>query len=113
MESAEHARGRPVLWVSTSYFAEGWPYMVVNELAVPLFKHLGASLGAIGLTALFHLPWNLKFLWGHAVDRYETKRRWVLAVELLLTAAMVAFAFVADRPSMLGAVSAFGSSLSQ
>lgn len=80
--------------------------MVVNELAVPLFKHLGAGLAAIGLTALFHLPWNLKFLWGHAVDRYETKRRWVLGIELIIVFAMVAFAFVADTPGMLAPVSA-------
>lgn len=107
METAEQPNsGRPAVWVPTSYFAEGWPYMVVNELAVPLFKHLGASLGTIGLTSLFHLPWNLKFLWGHAVDRYETKRRWVLGTELALALAMVVFALVADTPGMLGPVSA-------
>ena len=94
------------MWVSTSYFAEGLPYMVVNELAVPLFKHLGASLGAIGLTALFHVPWNLKFLWGHAVDGYETKRRWILGAEVLLSIALVALAFVATQLQMLVVISA-------
>jgi PAT family beta-lactamase induction signal transducer AmpG len=79
--------------------------MLVNELAVPLFKHLGASLGTIGLTALFHLPWNLKFLWGHAVDGYETKRRWVLAIEAVLAVAMFGLAFIANKTELLGAIS--------
>jgi PAT family beta-lactamase induction signal transducer AmpG len=97
---------RSALWVSTSYFAEGFPYMVVNELAVPLFKHLGASVGTIGLTALFHLPWNLKFLWGHTVDRYETKRRWMIAAEIAITAVMIGFAFIASSAHLLGVISA-------
>ncbi len=105
-EAATARRRKPALWVCTSYFAEGFPYMVVNELAVPLFKHLGAGLGAIGLTALFHLPWNLKFLWGHAIDTYETKRRWVLAMEMLLAGAMVIFSLIADSPHLLGPISA-------
>lgn len=81
-------------WVSTTYFAEGYPYTIVNNLAEILFKELGASLGAVGLTALFHLPWNLKFLWGPFVDHYETKRRWLLGVEVLLTLVLVVLAFV-------------------
>ncbi|MFV8751615.1 hypothetical protein ACNOYE_13810 [Nannocystaceae bacterium ST9] len=71
-------------WVSTTYFAEGFPYSVVNSLAEILFKELGASLQVIGLTSLFHLPWNLKFLWGPFVDGYETKRRWLLGCEVAL-----------------------------
>lgn len=77
-------RVRPDVWVATVYFAQGFPYTVVNSLAEILFKELGASLQAIGLTSLFHLPWNLKFLWGPFVDGYETKRRWLLACELIL-----------------------------
>lgn len=97
---------RPALWVSTTYYAEGLPYMLVNELAVPLFKHLGASLGVIGLTALFHVPWNLKFLWGHSVDGYETKRRWILTVEALLAVAMLGLALIATQREMIVAIAA-------
>lgn len=87
-------------WVSTTYFAEGYPYTIVNNLAEILFKELGASLGAVGLTALFHLPWNLKFLWGPFVDHYETKRRWLLGVEVLLTLVLVVLAFVVGTASV-------------
>jgi len=91
-------------WVSTTYFAEGYPYTIVNNLAEILFKELGASLGTVGLTALFHLPWNLKFLWGPFVDHYETKRRWLLGIEVLLTAVLVVLAVVVGTASVsLGA----------
>ena len=76
---------RAHLWVSSTYFAEGYPYSLVNNLADILFKELGASLQIVGLTSLFHLPWNLKFLWGPFVDSYESKRRWLLATEVAIT----------------------------
>ncbi len=95
----------PQLWVSTTYFAEGFPYSVVNNLPEILFKELGASLQSIGLTSLFHLPWNLKFLWGPLLDRYETKRRWLLAMEVVLAVALVVLAFLATSIQLLGAIS--------
>lgn len=85
----------PHLWVSSSYFAEGFPYAVVNNIADILFKELGASLQVVGLTSLFHLPWNFKFLWGPLVDDYETKRRWLLATEVVIVALLVLVALLA------------------
>jgi len=96
----------PHVWVSTTYFGEGFPYSIVNNLAEILFKEMGASLQAVGLTALFHLPWNIKFLWGPFVDHYETKRRWLLAVEVALTALLVILALLASAEQLLGAVAA-------
>ncbi|PRQ07998.1 MFS transporter [Enhygromyxa salina] len=86
-------------WVSTTYFAEGYPYSIVNNLADILFKELGASLQVVGLTSLFHLPWNLKFLWGPFVDDYETKRRWLLASEVAITIVIVLLGLLAAAGS--------------
>jgi PAT family beta-lactamase induction signal transducer AmpG len=85
----------PHLWVSSTYFAEGFPYAVVNNIADILFKELGASLQVVGLTSLFHLPWNFKFLWGPFVDNYETKRRWLLATEVVILVLLVVIALLA------------------
>ncbi len=82
-------------WVSTTYFAEGYPYAIVNNLADIMFKELGASLQVVGLTSLFHLPWNLKFLWAPFVDDYETKRRWLLAIEVVITLVIVLLGLLA------------------
>src|SRR5512139_1904746 len=95
----------PSAWVSSTYFAEGFPYSVVNNLVEILFKELGASLQVIGLTALFHLPWNLKFLWGPFLDQYETKRSWIVAVEIALSAVLVALALTVGASSALGVIS--------
>jgi PAT family beta-lactamase induction signal transducer AmpG len=93
------------VWVSSTYFAEGFPYSVVNNLVEILFKELGASLQVIGLTALFHLPWNLKFLWGPFLDQYETKRSWIVAVEVALSAVLLALALTVGASSALGVIS--------
>jgi MFS transporter, PAT family, beta-lactamase induction signal transducer AmpG len=92
--------------VASSYFAEGYPYTIVNNLAELVFASFGASLGAVGLTSLFHLPWNLKFLWAPFLDQYETKRRWLIAIEVLLTGALVALALSAVGPRALFVVAA-------
>jgi len=88
----EPARARisPHLWVPSTYFAEGYPYAIVNNLAEILFQQAGAGLGLIGLTALLHTPWNLKFLWAPWVDSVESKRRWMIAAQLLGAALLFA-----------------------
>ncbi len=93
-------------WVSTTYFAEGFPYSLVNNLAEILFKELGASLQVIGLTSLFHLPWNLKFLWGPFVDGYESKRRWLLGCEVALVGLIALLAITTGLST--GATAALG-----
>ena len=96
----------PHVWVPTTYFGEGFPYSIVNNLAEILFLELGASLQAIGLTSLFHLPWNLKFLVGPFVDHYETKRRWLLGVEVALTACLLVLSLVVSGSQWLSVLAA-------
>ncbi|NUN16741.1 MAG: hypothetical protein HUU55_24200 [Myxococcales bacterium] len=79
-------------WVSSTYFAEGFPYAIVHNIADVMFKELGASLSVIGLTSLFHLPWNLKFLWGPLLDQYGTKRQWLLLLEWVIPLVIAAIA---------------------
>ena len=92
-------------WVVTSYFAEGFPYSVVRLVSSVFFKDHGASLQAIGLTSLFGLPWNLKFLWGPFVDAFATKRHWLVITELALAAVLLAMALASVTPWALGLVS--------
>ena len=94
-------KSSPHIWVTSTYFAEGYPYTVVNNLPEVIFKSFGASLQVVGLTALFHLPWNLKFLWGPFLDQFETKRRWLLGIEIALTIAMIIVALLANRETPL------------
>ncbi len=98
--------GADATWVSTTYFAEGLPYALVNNVADAMFTIMGASLGAIGLTALFHLPWNLKFLWGPLLDAYETKRAWLSICEWVLGGLVLLLAFVSSSDAALTVASA-------
>jgi MFS transporter, PAT family, beta-lactamase induction signal transducer AmpG len=80
------AKRNPTTWVSVLYFAEGFPYTLVNLMSVIFLKDLGASNQLIGLTSFLYLPWTLKGLWGPVVDLYSTKRRWILWMEVICTA---------------------------
>lgn len=91
-------------WVTTTYFAEGFPYTIVNSAADALLTVMGTSLATLGLTTILHLPWNLKFLWGPFVDGFETKRRWLLATEVLLCIALAVLALVGGVEASLAAV---------
>lgn len=66
----------------------------MHTLAEVLFTEMKASLEVIGLTALFHLPWNLKFLWGPYLDEFGTKRKWIVATEFVIVACLLALTMV-------------------
>lgn len=72
------------LWTFSTYFAEGFPYTIIRTISSLFFRDRGMSLEALGVTSIFGLPWVLKFLWGPQVDRFATKRQWLLTCEKLL-----------------------------
>jgi PAT family beta-lactamase induction signal transducer AmpG len=88
------------VWTGSTYFAEGFPYSLVHNMVEVLFTELGASLQAIGLTSLLHLPYNVKFLWAPLVDRYGEKRHWIVGTELLMVGVMLALAVVVPLQPM-------------
>lgn len=95
----------PHAWVASTNFAEGFPYAIVHNLSDAIFIAMGANLKALGLTSLFHLPWNLKFAWGPLLDRFGTKRTWMLAMELLLVAILLGVASLVQSGAALAALS--------
>lgn len=95
---------RRYFWPFTTYFGEGFPYSIVRLVSSVYLKENGASLQAIGLTSLYGLAWTLKFLWSPFVDAFSTKRRWLVTLEFLLTASMLALAFGSLSTSALGLV---------
>ncbi len=91
----------PHLWVPSTYFAEGFPYSVVNNVAEVFFQQMGASLGAVGLTSLLHLPWNLKLLWAPFVDQIATKKSWLVCMQSLGAVLLGLLAPVQSFPQVL------------
>ena len=77
-------------WIPTLYFAEGIPYFIVNNISVTMFTKMGVPNGEMALfTSLLYLPWTIKPLWSPFVDIIRTKRWWILAMQLLMSAAFI------------------------
>ncbi|MBQ8100448.1 MAG: MFS transporter [Paludibacteraceae bacterium] len=90
----------PWLWVPTLYFAEGIPYFLVNNISVMMFTRMGVPNGQMALfTSLLYLPWTIKPFWSPFVDILKTKRWWILAMQLLMTAAFVLLTLTIPHPS--------------
>jgi PAT family beta-lactamase induction signal transducer AmpG len=87
----------PLAWVPTSYLAEGIPYAMVMGASATMLKDLGHTDGEITLaTASIGIAWSLKPLWAAFLDRYLTKKIFVIAMELAM-AALLAIAALSLR----------------
>lgn len=85
----------------TLYFAEGIPYFIVNVVSVTMFKRMGMGNADLAMyTSLLYLPWVIKPLWSPLVDVVRSKRWWILAMQVLLTACFAGLAL--SLPSRTG-----------
>jgi len=75
----------PRWWVFSTYFAQGFPYMVVRSMSSVFFTDVGMSERALGYLNFLGLPWTLKFVWAPLVDIYATRRAWMITVQAVLT----------------------------
>ncbi len=101
---AKGRRRSPWFWVPSAYFAEGIPYIIVMTLTVIAYKNLGISNELIGLwTSVLYLPWVVKPLWGPLVDKYWTKRNWIIWMQLALGLCFAGVAFGMQMPGGIGA----------
>lgn len=87
-----------LLLLGSLYFAQGLPYGFFTQALPVLLREQGLSLKAIAAFNLLFLPWALKFLWAPAVDRYGSRRQWLLPLQL--SAAVLALALAATDPSV-------------
>ncbi|MEV0074874.1 MFS transporter [Nocardia neocaledoniensis] len=74
--------------LSSLYFAQGLPFGFFTQALPVVLRESGFSLVAISASGVLFLPWALKFLWAPYVDRYGTRRTWLLVLQL--TAAAIA-----------------------
>ncbi len=86
---------RTSLWVASTYFAEGLPYMIVRFISTVFFTDLGVREALLGFINFFGIPWNLKFLWSPFLDLFGTKRGWMLRIQALIAIAVFVIACIA------------------
>ena len=84
-ETPTSARRRsPIFWVPTAYFGMGLPFVVLNMVAVLMYKGLGVSDAKIAFwTSLIMLPWTLKPLWSPLLEMYRTKKFFVVLTQMV------------------------------
>lgn len=83
------------LWVASTYFAEGLPYMIVRFMSSVFFTDMGVREALLGFINFLGIPWNLKFLWAPFLDIFGTKRGWMLKIQFFITAIVFVIAFFA------------------
>jgi len=86
---------RDTAWVNSTYFAEGYPFILVRFLASAFFTQLGVKERYLGFLNFLGIPWNLKFLWAPLLDLYGTKRRWLIGIEITLSVLLLILAGLA------------------
>lgn len=75
---------RKLIIVSLLYFAEGFPYGIIEQAFPVYFRMHGMGLAHMGLLSVVTLPYALKFLWAPAVDFLGKRRQWIAAVQFLM-----------------------------
>jgi len=75
--------------LSALYFAQGLPSGLIAKALPPLLREQGVSLSVIGFTSALALPWALKFAWAPFVDRYGSRKRWLLVLSCVTMALML------------------------
>lgn len=87
-------KNKPWYWIPFLNFASGFPYAIIISVSVIMYKNLGINNQDIGVyTSLLYLPWVIKPLWSPFIDLYATKRKWFLAMQLLISVAFLVVGF--------------------
>ena len=98
-EKIEPRQKTPWWWVPTLYFAEGVPYFVVNNISVMMFTKMGVPNGDMSFfTTLLYFPWFLKGIWSPIVDVVKTKRWWIVAMQVIMTAMLILLTLTLPHP---------------
>lgn len=106
-ETPTPARRRsPIFWVPTAYFGMGLPFVVLNMVAVLMYKGLGVSDAKIAFwTSLIMLPWTLKPLWSPLLEMYRTKKFFVVLTQMVSGVTFGLIALLLHLPSFLQSLS--------
>jgi len=72
------------------YFAQGFPFGIVNETVNLYLSFAKIPLGTIGLIGSVGIIWTLKWIWAPLVDWIGTYRSWIVAASIILAASLFA-----------------------
>ena len=95
-ESTKTTKGRhPLIWVPSLYFAQGLPFAVVVILSSVMYKKMGVSNEEVAYWPNFlGLAWAFKPLWSPFLELAGSKKKVVVAFQIICGACLVACASV-------------------
>jgi PAT family beta-lactamase induction signal transducer AmpG len=94
----------PLAWVPTLYLAEGLPFYAVALVAGLMFKSMGVPNEQIARwTGLLGLAWVFKALWSPFLELAGSKKRVVVAFQLIGGASLGGVALALQLPAWFGA----------
>jgi PAT family beta-lactamase induction signal transducer AmpG len=99
--SAARPERRILWWVALLYVGQGLPYGVTARVLPVYFRVHGVSLAEIGLLSLIALPWTWKPLWAPLVDRFGSRRAWIVPCLAFLAVAVGALGLLPANPIAL------------
>src|SRR5271156_3694963 len=77
---------RPWMFVPVLYLMQAIPNFLVTGTMGLAYKSLNVETVEIAKwTGLAALPWTFKMFWGPLVDLSFTKRKWTIAMQLMLS----------------------------
>jgi MFS family permease len=100
---AHHSKAQRLSLLAALYLCQGLPFGFFTQALPVLLREQRLSLGAIGLTSLLAVPWALKFVWAPLIDRYGSRRAWLLSLQSL-SAVTLLVAGLLDPTSALPAI---------
>jgi PAT family beta-lactamase induction signal transducer AmpG len=76
------------------YVAQGLPYGFFTQTLPVLLRSEGVDLKTIGFGMTLVLPWALKFLWAPALDKYASRKVWILSSNLIAIVCLMLMSFI-------------------
>jgi PAT family beta-lactamase induction signal transducer AmpG len=92
----------PTWWIPSVYLAEGLPYAVVTGMVAVALLDFGFTAGeTAAYSGVLALPWAFKPFWAFALERYGTRRGWIIAMQGVMTLLLIAVALVLPSQNWL------------
>ena len=80
--------------LASLYIAQGLPFGFFMQSLPVLLRNEGMALETIGFSAVLALPWAFKFLWAPALDKWGSRRHWIMAANALAVVALLALSLL-------------------
>ena len=84
------------------YFSQGLPFGFFT-LALPVvLRARGVDLQTLGISSLLLAPWSFKVGWAPLIDRFGTRRQWIVPLQLATVVVLLGLATVDPVDEVVG-----------